>query len=101
MLQQLADSLDTYIGGRILRQRLGIAGVMSLPHENGGDARPPDLLDRAQNAQFVVHDHIMLGRKPLLDVIELLFLMDINEGIAVEDFIESGTKYLVRLEDHV
>src|SRR5579863_10453686 len=59
---EIADARQRDIGGRVARQRFGIARVMALPHEYRGDARAPEALDRRKNAQLVVDQHIMPRR---------------------------------------
>jgi hypothetical protein len=45
---------------------------------------PPDFLNGCQDAQFVIDEDIKLRRVAPFDILQLPFLMDINEHITVD-----------------
>lgn len=51
--------------------------------EDGGEPVAPDVFHRRQDAQFVDHHHV-LGREALFHVVEFLFLVDVEERVAVQ-----------------
>ena len=57
---------------------------MPLSDENRRDARPPDFFDGGKDAQFVVHQHVVLGGKAPLDVVQFHFFVNVNEHVAVD-----------------
>ena len=93
--------VDRDVRGRVSGQRLGVVRVVSLAREDGGHAGAPDLLDRGQDAQLVVDQHVVTGRVALLDVVQLLLLVDVDEHAAFDRLEEPGALDLARLEDHV
>jgi hypothetical protein len=60
---------------------LRIASIATLPRENGRDAFAPDALTRSQIARFVVDQYVMFGWKTPLDVIDGLFLVNLDASI--------------------
>jgi len=87
--------------GGVCRCHLGVERVVTLAGKNGRQARPPDLLDRGQDAQLVVDQDIAPSRVSYLDVRRFLLLMDVNQHAACDRFKQSGTFDLARLKDHV
>jgi len=51
-------------------------------------------LDRRQNAHFVVHHHIVLRWILRLHIFQFLFLMDIDQDVPFEAFIEAARSTL-------
>ena len=47
-------------------------------------ARDPNLLDRVQNSQLVIHHDIVPGRITSLDMLKLLLLVHVDQNVAVE-----------------
>ena len=74
---------------------------MTLTREHGGDTIPPDLLDGIQDPQFVVNQHILFRRKPALDIIQLLLLVDVDQHPVIDFAPQSGTLHLAGLENRV
>ena len=72
-----------------------------MAHEDGRDARAPDLLDCREEPDLVVDQHVASGRIAPLDVLELLLFVDVDEHVASERRPEAGPPDLVRLEDDV
>ncbi len=56
---------------------------MALAREDGGQAVAPDFFHRGQDAQLVVHHHVMFRRETLLHVVEFVFLVDVDERVAI------------------
>src|SRR5262245_59697197 len=83
VMEQVADSLDRHVRRRAGRH-LGGAGVMALAYEHGRLARVPDPLHRGQDAQLVVDEDVVLGGKSSLDVVELAFLVDVDQDAALD-----------------
>ena len=77
--QQVANTLDTDIGGRIAGEERRIGSIVALPDKNGGHTRAPEFFDGCKDAQFVVNQNVMFGGIALLDVIEFQFLVHVNE----------------------
>src|SRR2546425_2306142 len=61
VIEQCADSFQGQIGRREFRQDLRLLCIVSLGHEDGRDARLPDLLYRIQDSQLVIYNDVMLG----------------------------------------
>ena len=77
--QQIADTSDLDVRWRKAREDFGITGVVTLPNENSCYTRTPDFFHRVQDSQFVVHQHIMLGRVALLDAVKFLLRVHVNQ----------------------
>ena len=77
VIEQCADSFQGQIGRREVRQDLRILCIVSLGHEDGRDARLPDLLYRIQDSQLVIYNDVMLGWITLLDIRQFGFLVHI------------------------
>ena len=52
--------------------------------ENRRDPIAPDRFDRRKDAGLVVDEDVVLGRMPALDVRPLLFLMDLDQHVALK-----------------
>src|SRR5215813_11687473 len=98
---KIADAFDGAIGSGKPANRLFIQRVMALPCEDGGHAPAPSLFDRGQNAKLVVNEDVMICRVALLDVVQLQFLVDVNEHAALECVVQSGVPYLSWLKDNI
>jgi hypothetical protein len=59
-----------------------IERIVALPDEDGGDA-PSRSLHGRQDAQLVVHHHVVPRRIPALDVVEHQFLVDVDQNVPV------------------
>src|SRR5208282_6187897 len=91
---------------RHVRRRIGgedyrIEGKLSLPGEHCRYAVTPSLLDGGQDAQLVVHQHVVLSGIPLLDILQGLLFVDINKDVAFDSLENAGTLDLARLEHHI
>ena len=53
--ENIGDVVDRYVRRRILGDRGGVQCVVPLLRENGDDSLVPDLFDRRQDSQLVVH----------------------------------------------
>jgi len=82
----LADFAKLDIRGRIFGQSFGIERIVALLGKYGRHAFAPDFLHRGQDAQFVVDQDVVIGRITLLDIIQLLFLVNVNQHIAIDRF---------------
>ena len=51
---------------------------MPLFGKDSGHSVLPHLFHGAKDPQLVVHDDVVIGRIPLLDIVELLFFMNVN-----------------------
>src|SRR5258708_28724275 len=78
VLQQIADAVDADVRGRISGEYLWVQRVMSLARKDRRQAAAPMLFHRCQNAQLVIDQHVMLSGIMLLDIVQFLFLMNIN-----------------------
>src|SRR5262245_5087124 len=101
IVNQIADPLHRQIRGRISGDGLRVVSVLTLTRKYGRYTVTPDFLDGVQDARLVVHENIMLGRVTLLDVIQRLFLVNINEHVTVYSFKDAGAFDLARLKHHV
>src|SRR5207244_8276152 len=70
-IEEIAYPLDRHVRLRMVNQQCRVAGVMTLAHEDGRDARAPDLLDCREEPDLVVDQHVASGRIAPLDVLEL------------------------------
>src|SRR5438128_12691484 len=96
MSQEVADALDRQVGRR---KSLGIASVLTLAGEDRGDALAPGFLDRSQDPWLVVDENVVLRRIASLDVIQRLFLVDVDQHVAVHGLPAAGPLDLAGLED--
>jgi len=80
--EKIADPLNGKIRRRERGDDRGIIGVLTLARQYGRHAVAPDRLYRGQNTRFVVDEHVMAGRIALFDVLQFLFLMDVDQHIA-------------------
>ena len=85
-IHQLANPLDRQIGRWIVADILRIERVVSLARKDRRQAISPDLLHRGQNAQLVVDHHIVVRRVTFLDVMEHVFLVNIDQHSALDRF---------------
>jgi len=69
--------------------------------KDGRDARSPGLLDRRQNAELVVHQHVVLRGEPLRHVVQLSLLVDVDNDSPLDRSAQPGPLDLARLEDDV
>ena len=74
---------------------------MALADENRCDSGAPDFFDGGENAQFVVDEHVMVGRVATLDIFELLFFVNVNHGPPFDSFQQAGAFDFAWLEDDV
>src|SRR6266849_10937373 len=101
VLEQVADTLDADVGRWVGGERLRVTRVVPLPRQHGGDATRPHLLHCRQDPQLVVDQHVMVGRVALLDVVELAFLVYIDQDVPVHGLVQPRALELARLEDRV
>src|ERR1041385_3543702 len=69
-LHQVGDALDGVVRGSIAFDGLRIKRVMPLSYENCRDPLAPDVLNRRQNANFIVHQNVMVRRISPRDVFQ-------------------------------
>src|SRR4051794_5971941 len=74
---------------------------MALSEKDGRRSPIPAVLDGVEDAELVVHDHVMLGWVASFDILELAFLVDINEDVTVDRGPEARLPDLVWLEHRV
>ncbi len=83
IVKEVANALNGHIARGVGRQYLWIVGIVPLFWKNRSHSRAPDFLDGGQDAQLVVHQHVMLRRVTVLNVFQFLFLMHINQHMAI------------------
>src|SRR2546421_5275653 len=98
---EVADLLDRQVGRGIGTDGLEVKSVMPLPGKNSCQFLAPLLLDGSQDPHFVVHQHVMIGRKAGLDVCQHLVLMNVNQHVARDCIGDSRSLHLARLKHHV
>src|SRR6476661_7609214 len=101
IVKQIANPLHRQIRGRISGDGLRVVSVLTLTREYRCYTVTPDFLDRVQDAQLVIHQNIALSRVTTLDIIECLFLVNINEHLAVYSFEDTRAFDLARLKHHI
>jgi hypothetical protein len=79
----VADAFDRNIGLRKGADHLRIVSIAALPREKGRDAVCPEALNRCQDAWFVVNQHVVFGWKTPLNLIEGLFVVDVDEHTSI------------------
>src|SRR5271155_3469259 len=84
----------------LLEQRR-VKGVVSLLRKYGCYPLAPSLLDRVENGDFVVDQHVTSCRIDAFDRRQLLLFVNINQDVVVELLPEPGTIDLSRLKDRV
>src|SRR5262249_41124446 len=100
-LQQIANPFDRMVGSRVPADLVSVVCVVPLFGENGGETLSPDLLDRCQDPEFVVDEHIMISRITLLHVVELVFFVHVNQNFAIEGIPQSGSLDLAGLKHDI
>ena len=100
-IHQFPDAFNGDVRRRIIGNGFGIQRVMALARKYGGEPVAPDVFRRRQDAQFVVHHHIVFRRVAFFHVVEFLFLVDVDERVAVHGFEQAGALDFARLEDDV
>ena len=73
---------------------------LALHGEHGGDAVGPLSLHGAEDPDLVVDEDVARSRVASLDILELVFLVDVDEDV-VRDVANAGSSDLARLEDRV
>jgi hypothetical protein len=101
VIEDLSDAVDSQVGWGMARKDLAIVGIMSLSHEHGGDAVPPNAFDRGQDVQFVVEHYVMLGWVPRSHIGEFLLFVHIDEDSPLNGFGQAGFLDFARLEHHI
>jgi hypothetical protein len=101
MRQKVGDVLDLQVRRRAAGLRRGGQSVLALARQDGGHALLPLLLDRRQDARLVVDEHVVPGGIALHHVGQRLFLVDVDQHLAVHRVGDAGALHLARLEDHV
>ena len=76
-------------------------GVVALADEDGGDPRPPGLLDRGQDTELVVHQHVVLRGEAGRHVVQLPLLVDVDQDPVLDRGAQSRALDLAGLEHHV
>src|SRR5579872_1914131 len=82
-VKQVSDPAKLDVGGRILGQGLRVEGIVTLFRENGRDFVAPDFLDRVEDTQFIVDQYVVIGGVEAFDIVQLAFLVNVNEDAAV------------------
>src|ERR1700730_2053359 len=62
IISQIADMVQLNVGRLTAGENLRVPRVVALPHENGGDAPTPNLVDRVEDAQLIIDHYIPLCR---------------------------------------
>src|SRR6516162_7836589 len=83
-VEQIADSGKLDVGGQILDQSLWIECIVALLGKNRGYPLAPVLLHRVEDAQLVVDEHVVIGGIEALDVLQLAFLMNVDEHAIID-----------------
>jgi hypothetical protein len=83
MAQQISDRLDRLVHGHAVARRL-LNREVALLRKDGGDSIAPGRLHRGEDSGLVVNEHVMTSRIAALDVLQLLFLVDVNENFTRE-----------------
>src|SRR5262249_42227830 len=81
---QVSDTRQIDVRRRILGKGLCIVRVVALFRKYGGNAFTPDLLYLGQDAQFVIDEHVMIGRVETFDIFEFLLLVNVNEHTIID-----------------
>ena len=99
--QQIADPFDCQIGGRIGRNSRRVIRECALAWKNRRDTVAPRRLEGAEDAQFVVDQHIMPCGISALDVVQCVLLVDIDQNPVVDGPAETRSLDLARLEERI
>jgi hypothetical protein len=97
----VADAFDRNISLRKSAECLRIVSIAALPREKGRDAVCPEALNRRQDAWFVVDEQVMFGRKTPLNLIEGLFVVDVDEHTSINRIGKARPLDFARPKDHV
>ncbi len=99
-VEEVADRIDRDVGRRVRRKQVRVVRELPLLREHGRDALSPVQLRGGEDPHLVVDEHVPLGRKAALDVVELLLLVNVDEH-GVDDVADAGLDCLSGLEDGV
>src|SRR5689334_19976129 len=83
VVEEVTDAVDGHVGGGIVAD-VGLASVVALARKDGRQARAPVTLHRREDADLVVDQHVVRRGEAVLDVVELLFLVDVDQHPAVD-----------------
>src|SRR5215472_4428640 len=75
---QVTDTFDRYVGGRVGRDVLGVESVVPLTRKDSRDPISPLFLHRRQYSELVVNHYVVTRRVPLLDILEHLLLVNVD-----------------------
>ncbi len=99
-IDERGDVFDRDVGLRV-RRHVGRVRVVPLAGEDGGQALAPRLLDRGEDPDLVVDQHVVVGRVASLDVVELELLVDVDEHAPGDGSRQAGAFDLQRLKHDV
>src|SRR5881296_1128092 len=74
---------------------------MTLAGKHGRDPRTPSAFDSGQDPRLVVDQYVMIRGISLGDIVEFMFLVDVNQDSGIEAVHQAGTPDLKRLKDYV
>src|SRR5580658_7063458 len=100
-LGELTDVTQGYVRRRVSRYFACIQRVMPLPWENRGEPFAPESPHGCEDAQLVVHHHVVDGRIAPLDGGQHLFLVQVDENPSRHRIPQAGALHLTGLEHHV
>ena len=86
VIEQTADMLNSNVGLRVSVHFSGVERVMPLARKDSRQPVPPDLFHRSEDAQFVVHHDVMVGRVASFDISQHLLFVDVNQDTALDRF---------------
>ena len=69
--EQIADTIQADVCRWKRRKDSWFGRVMSLARKHSRHPEPPGLLDGRQDAELIVHQHIMIGGIAALEIVEL------------------------------
>jgi len=99
-LEQIGDAAHGHIRSGMRRGDGRVVGELALHWQHSGDAVGPLSLHGAEDPDLVVDEDVARGRVASLDVLELVFLVDVDED-AVRDVANAGSSDLAGLEDRI
>jgi hypothetical protein len=84
--EKVANALDRDIRRRISCDDGRIVCELALARKHRGDAisPSPDSLHRGKDTKFVVNQHVVLRRIALLNIVQNLFLVDVDQDVACD-----------------
>ncbi len=101
VVDEVADAVDVDVAEGVGGEDFGVEGVMALAGEDGGELWAPDFFDGVEDAELVVDEDVVVGGVAVFHVVEHFFLVDVDEDVAFDGFVDAGALDFAGLENDI